>query len=148
VAVGLRARLLSELERYLPEESLRSFASGEALTSSALADRAIRSLAARALEVRQATDAASRIRALPAIGGAEVARGIMPALERIGRATDAPADLVRPASQTAGALLRLASPGGEEAGTEQLLAAVVRLAAVSVRSGLPPGEVLRLLLEA
>jgi len=148
MAVGLRARLLSELERYLPEESLRSYASGEALTPSALADRAVRSLAARALEARQAADAASRVRGLPPIADAAVARGTMPALERIGRATNAPSDLVRSASQAAGALLRLDSPGGEDAGTEQLLAAVVRLAAVSVRSGLPAAEVLRLLLEA
>ncbi len=148
MAVGLRARLLSELERYLPEESLRSFASGEPLTPSALGDRAIRSLAARALEVRHATEAASRLRALPAIAGAAEARSTMSALERIGRATNAPSHLVRPASQAAGALLRLESPGGEDAGTEQLVAAVVRLAAASVRSGLPAGEVLRLLLEA
>jgi len=148
VAVGLRARLLSELERYLPEESLRSFASGEALTPAVLADRAIRSLAARALEARHAADAASRLRALPAITDGVGARSTMPALERTGRATNAPADLIRPASQAAGALLRLESPGGEDAGTEQLLAAVVRLAATSVRSGLPADEVLRLLLEA
>jgi ClpP class serine protease len=148
VAVGLRARLLSELERYLPEESVRSFASGEGLTPLVLADRAIRSLATRALEARQAAGAASRIRALPAIAGAAGARSTMPALERIGRATNAPAELVRPASQVAGALLRMESPGGEDAGSEQLLAAVVRLAAVSVRSGVAPEEVLRLLLEA
>ncbi|HVP63039.1 MAG TPA: hypothetical protein VMT11_20955 [Myxococcaceae bacterium] len=101
----------------------------------------------RALEARHAADAASRLRGLPVVADAAVARSTMPALERIGRATNAPADLVRPASQAAGALLRLESPGGEDTGTEQLLAAVVRLAATSVRSGLPAGEVLRLLLE-
>jgi hypothetical protein len=147
MAVGLRARLLSELERYLPEESLRSFASGEALTPPVLADRAIRSLAARALEARGAAETALRIRALAAIADGTGARSTMPALERIGRATDAPADLIRPASQAAGAILGIEGAVGEDAGSEQLVAAVVRLAAASVRSGVPADEVLRLLLE-
>lgn len=65
----------------------------------------------------------------------------MPSLERIGRTTNAPAEPIRAASQCAGALLRLASPGGEEVGTRQLLAAVGRLAAGGVRSGLSGAEV-------
>jgi len=65
----------------------------------------------------------------------------MPALERIGRATGAPPDPIRAASQCAGALLRLAMPGGEDVGTRQLLAAVGRMAAGAVRSGLSGAEV-------
>src|SRR5262245_32491297 len=118
---------------------------GDALSPSVLADRAIRVLAPRALEGRGATEAASRIRALPEVTGPEVARSTMPALERIARATNAPADLIRPAAQCAGALLRLDSPGGEEPGTAQLVAAATRLVLASVRSGMSSTEVLRAL---
>lgn len=69
----------------------------------------------------------------------------MPALERIARATAAPSDMVRFASQVAGATVRLGMPGGTEQGEVQLLAAVVRLAHAAVRAGLPPSEVVRLL---
>ena len=69
----------------------------------------------------------------------------MPALERIGRATGAPSDLIRFSSQVAGAALRLGMPGGAEQGEVQLLAAVVRLAHASVRGGLPPVDVVQLL---
>ena len=69
----------------------------------------------------------------------------MPALERIARATRAPADLVRAASQCAGALLRSGMPGGEEVGPAQLVSAVARLAVAAVRAGLPVSEVIGLL---
>jgi hypothetical protein len=69
----------------------------------------------------------------------------MPALERIGRSTAAPADLVRFTSQVAGAALRLGMPGGAEQGEVQLLAAVVRLAHASVRAGLPAADAVRLI---
>jgi hypothetical protein len=69
----------------------------------------------------------------------------MPALERIGRATSAPSDLVRFTSQVAGAALRLGMPAGAEQGEVQLLAAVVRLAHASVRAGLAPSRVVQLL---
>jgi ClpP class serine protease len=69
----------------------------------------------------------------------------MPALERIARATSAPPDSIRAASQCAGALLRIESPGGEEQGSAQLVAAVTRLALAAVRSGLTPAEAARTL---
>lgn len=81
---------------------------------------------------------------LGSISSAEVARSTMPALERIARATQAPADLIRAAAQCAGALIQLEAPGGTP-GTDQLLAAVVRLAIAAVRSGVPPAEVAAML---
>jgi hypothetical protein len=101
-------------------------------------------LAPRALEARGAAEAAARIRMLPPVTGAESARSTMPALERIARATLAPSDLVRAASQCAGAVIQHQAPGGEERGTTQLLAAVVRLATAAVRSGLKPADVAEL----
>jgi len=69
----------------------------------------------------------------------------MPALERIGRATRAPPDVLRAASQCAAALLRGAMPGGEEIGPAQLAAAAARLAIAALRSGVPTSEVVSLL---
>lgn len=105
----------------------------------------MRVLAPRALESRGAAEAAARIRMLSPLTGAEVARSTMPALERIARASQAPPDLVRSASQCAGALIQLEMPDGEVAGTAQLLAAVVRMATAAVRSGLEPADVAALL---
>jgi hypothetical protein len=110
-----------------------------------LADRAIRVLAPRALEGRGAPGAAASIRSLPPVDGPDAARATMPALERLARATQAPADLVRAASQTAGAVVRLGMPGGDEVGTAQLLSAVTRLAIAASRAGLSPPEVVALL---
>ena len=102
-------------------------------------------LAPRALEGRGAAEAAARIRALPAVTDPEVARGTMPALERIARATQAPSDLVRAASQCAGALIRWGLPGGEEVGPAQLVSAAARLALAAVRSGVAAPELVSLL---
>jgi hypothetical protein len=116
-----------------------------ALDPRMLADCAIRVLATRALEARGAAEAAARIRMLPPVAGADVARSTMPALERIARTTQAPPDLVRAAAQCAGAVIQLELPGGEAAGAAQLLAAVVRLATAAVRSGVSPAEVAAIL---
>ena len=102
-------------------------------------------LVPRALETRGAAEAAARIRMLPPLTGAEVARSTMLALERIARASQAPPDLVRAASQCAGALIQIETPAGETPGTAQLLAAVVRLATAAVRSGMAPSDVAALL---
>jgi hypothetical protein len=116
-----------------------------ALPPASLADTAIRVLAPGALEARGAAEAAARIRMLPPITGADVARSTIPALERIARASQAPPDIVRAASQCAGALIQLETPAGEAPGTAQLLAAVVRLATAAVRSGLKAADVAALL---
>ena len=120
--------------------------SSDALTPSRLADRAIRGLLPRALEGRTAAEAASRIRALVEVTGAEVARTTQPAVERIARATNAPPDLIRAAAQVSGSLLTLERPGAEDAGTAQLVSAVTRLATAALRSGVPGPEVVALLL--
>jgi ClpP class serine protease len=103
----------------------------------------VRKLAPAVLERLGAAEAAQRIRALPPLSGSDTARATMPALERIARATSAPADPIRAASQCAGALLRIESPGGEEPGSVQLVAAVTRLANAAVRAGLPAVETVR-----
>ncbi len=126
-------------------ELLAPLSASDAITSPLLADRAIRGLLPRALEGRGATDAASRIRTLPEVTGADVARSAQPALERIARATNAPPDLIRAAAQVSGSLLRLEMPGGEEAGSAQLVSAVARLAVAAIRSGMPGPEVVALL---
>ena len=132
--------------RYLPEESLGALRSADAaLLPLGLADRAVRVLAPAALEGSGHPEAASRIRALPPLESPDDGRATMPALERIARATAAPSDLIRFASQVAGAAIRLGMPGGAEQGEVQLLAAVVRLAHASVRAGVAPGEVVQLL---
>ena len=95
--------------------------------------------------MRGASEAASRIRALPEVTGADVARTAQPALERIARATQAPPDLIRAAAQASGALLKLEMPGGDHAGSEQLVSAVARLALAAVRSGMAPPDVVALL---
>lgn len=82
---------------------------------------------------------------LPPLTGADAARSTMPALERIARASQAPPDLIRSASQCAGALIQLEMAGGEAPGTAQLLAAVVRMATAAVRSGMGPADVAALL---
>ena len=105
----------------------------------------MRTLAPAALEQAGNAEAASRIRALPRLDSPDDGRTTMPALERIARATAAPSDLIRFTSQVAGAAIRLGMPGGVEQGELQLLAAVVRLAQASVRAGLPPADVVRLL---
>jgi hypothetical protein len=74
-----------------------------------------------------------------------VARTTQPLLERIARTTEAPPDLIRAAAQVSGSLLRLEMPGGEAAGSAQLVSAVVRLALTAVRSGTPGPEVVALL---
>ncbi len=102
-------------------------------------------LAPTALEARGAAEAAARIRMLAPVTGAEVARSTMPALEKIARASQAPPDLVRAASQCAGALIQIETLEGEDRGTAQLLAAVVRLATAAVRAGMKPAEVAALL---
>jgi hypothetical protein len=114
-------------------------------TAFEVADRAVRALAPAALDRAGHSEAASRIRALPALATSDDGRTTMPALERIARATAAPSDLVRFCSQVAGAAIRLGMPGGAEQGEVQLLAAVVRLAHASVRAGLPPGDAVQLL---
>jgi hypothetical protein len=117
----------------------------ETLTAPHLADRAIRRLLPRALDGRGAAEAASRIRALPEVTGADVARTTQPLLEKIARATDAPPDLIRAAAQVSGSLFRLEMPGGEAAGSAQLVSAAARLALTAVRSGTPGAEVVALL---
>jgi len=97
------------------------------------------------LERLAAAEAAQRVRALPPLTGGDTARSTMPALERIGRATAAPADPFRAASQCAGALLRLEMPGGEEPGSAQLVAAVTRLVNAAVRAGIGPADAVQLL---
>ena len=116
------------------------------LSAETLADRAVRNLLPRALDGRGAAEAASRIRALPEVTGADAARTVQPALERIARATQAPPDLIRAAAQASGALLRLELPGGEEAGAAQLVSAVTRLALAAGRSGLAVSDLVALLL--
>src|SRR5262249_23751770 len=101
---GLGPRLAEELSRYLPTDLLGPLSLNDTLTAPWLADRAIRELLPRALEGRGAPEAASRIRALPAVTGADVARTVQPSLERIARATQAPPDLIRAAAQVSGAL--------------------------------------------
>jgi hypothetical protein len=147
--LSLRERLAAELADYLPAEAVRPLMLDQrAFGSSELADRAIRALAPRALEVSGATEAAARIRALPPITGAETARSTMPALERIGHASRAPSEQIRAASQIAAALIRESSPQGAEQGATQLVAAIVRLAASSVRAGIQPEEVVAVLRDA
>lgn len=82
---------------------------------------------------------------LAPVTGAEAARSTMPALERIARASQAPPDIVRAASQCAGSLIQLEAPDGEAPGTTQLLAAVVRLATAAVRAGLEAADVATIL---
>jgi hypothetical protein len=135
---GLRSLLLEDLERYLPAEALGPLSPSEDLSPPTLADRAVRQLLPTVLDRLGAAEAGQRIRALPALGGGETARATMPALERIARATSAPPDPIRAASQCAGALLRIESPGGEEQGSAQLVAAVTRLVNAAVRAGLAP----------
>jgi len=115
------------------------------LSAASLTDRAVRALLPRALEGRGAAEAATRARALPEVTGADAARNVQPALERIARATHAPPDLIRAAAQASGGLLRLAMPGGDEVGTAQLLSAVTRLALAADRSGLAASELVALL---
>ena len=117
----------------------------DAVTSPRLADRALRGLLPRALEGRGATEAASRIRALPEVTGAAVARTAQPALERIARATRAPPDLIRAAAQASGSLLQIEMPGGEETGSAQLVSAVARLALAAIRSGMAASDVIALI---
>jgi hypothetical protein len=124
---------------------LGPLASSETLTPAVLADRAVRVLLPHALDARAAGEAASRIRALPELTDAETARTTMPALERVARATQAPADLIRAASQCAGALLRTGLPGGAEVGEAQLAAAAARLVLAGVRAGRSPQELVSLL---
>jgi hypothetical protein len=105
----------------------------------------VRQLLPAVLERLGAAEAAQRVRALPALGGAEGARATMPALERIARATSAPPDPIRAASQCAGALIRIESAGGEEQGSAQLASAVTRLVNAAVRAGLSPADAVRAL---
>jgi ClpP class serine protease len=128
----------------VPAAALVSLSTDAPLTPSTLADRAVRGLTPAVLE-RLGTDEAARIRALGAITGSDTARATMPALERIARATGAPADPFRAASQCAGALLRVESPGGEAPGSIQLVAAVTRLVNAAVRAGLPAADAVALL---
>ena len=143
MSTGLAVRLLEDLARYLPEEALAPLSPSTSLPAAALADRAVRQLAPTVLERLGAGEAAQRVRALPALTGSDTARGTMPALERIARATGAPPDPIRAAAQCAGALLRLDAPGGEEPGSMQLVAAVTRLVNSAVRAGVPPADAVR-----
>jgi hypothetical protein len=142
---GLAALLLEDLERYLPDEALGPLSPSEDLLPAALADRAVRHLLPTVLDRLGAAEAAQRVRALPSLGGAESARATMPALERIARATSAPPDPIRAASQCAGALIRIESPGGAEQGSAQLVASVTRLVNAAVRGGLAPAAAVRTL---
>ena len=142
---GLRSLLLEDLERYLPAEALGSLSTSDELPPATLADRAVRGLLPSVLDRLGAAEAAQRVRALPSLGGAETARATMPALERIARATSAPPDPIRAASQCAGALIRIESPGGAEQGSAQLVAAVTRLVNAAVRAGLAPAGAVRTL---
>jgi hypothetical protein len=143
VTTGLRSRLLEDLERYLPAEALTSLP--DDLSAATLADRAVRQLLPTILDRLGSTEAAQRVRALSSLGGGDAARATMPALERIARATSAPPDPIRAASQCAGALIRIETPGGEEQGSAQLAAAVTRLALAAVRSGLTPADAVKTL---
>jgi hypothetical protein len=136
---------VDELSRYLPADALGPLSTSDTLTPPHLADRALRGLLPRALEGRGATEAASRIRALPEVTGADVARTAQPALERIARATQAPPDLIRAAAQASGSLLMLEMPGRAEAGSAQLVSAVARLALAAIRSGMSASNVIALL---
>lgn len=139
----LRARLATELGDYLSADSLEPLVRGQGtLSPLALADAAIRVLAPRALDAAGAAQAAARLRELPALTGGEAARQLMPALERTGRLTGAPPELIRSSSQVAAAVIRLESPGGTVQGESQLISAVVRLAYAGVRAGVPTAEVL------
>jgi hypothetical protein len=142
---GLAALLLEDLERYLPSEALTPLSPSDDLPPATLADRAVRQLLPAVLDRLGAADAAQRVRVLPALGGGAAARATMPALERIARATSAPADPIRAASQCAGALIRIESPGGEEQGSAQLVAAVTRLVNAAARAGLAPADAVRAL---
>ncbi|HEY3586667.1 MAG TPA: hypothetical protein VGK85_05935 [Myxococcaceae bacterium] len=142
---GLGSRLAEELSRYLSADVLGPLSASDTLTSPRLADRALRGLLPRALEGRGATEAASRIRALPEITGTDVARTAQPALERIARATQAPPDLIRAAAQASGSLLMLEIPGAEQTGSVQLVSAVARLALAAIRSGIAASDVIALL---
>ena len=143
MSTGLAVRLLEDLERYLPAEALAPLSPSTPLSAAELADRAVRRLTPLILDQLGAAESARRVRALAALTGAETARGTMPALERIARATQAPPDPIRAAAQCAGALLRLEAPGGEEPGTMQLVAAVTRLVNAAVRAGLAPAVAVR-----
>jgi hypothetical protein len=142
---GLGALLLDDLGRYVPASTLASLSPDAPLTPSTLADRAVRGLTPAVLERLGADEAARRIRELAALTGGDTARATMPALERIARATGAPADPLRAAAQCAGALLRVESPGGEEPGRIQLVAAVTRLVNSAVRAGVPAADAVALL---
>ena len=145
MTTGLGALLLEDLGRYVPATALTPLSPDAPLTPSALADRAVRGLAPAVLERLGADEAARRIRVLAALTGSDVARATMPALERIARATGAPADPIRAASQCAGALLRVETRGGEEPGSVQLVAAVTRLVNAAVRAGLPAVDAVAML---
>jgi hypothetical protein len=136
------------LERYFPDDVLEPLSRSTTLSAESLADRAVRVLLPRALEGRGAAEAASRIRALAEVTGADVARTVQPALERIARATQAPPDLIRAAAQASGALLRLGMPGGDEVGTGQLVSAVTRLALAAGRSGVAASDLVAMLVSA
>jgi hypothetical protein len=142
---GLASLLLEDLERYLPAEALTPLSPSDDLSPATLADRAVRRLLPTVLDGLGAAEAAQRVRALPALGGGDAARATMPSLERIARATSAPPDPIRAASQCAGALIRIESSGGKEQGTAQLAAAVTRLVNAAVRAGLAPADAVRTL---
>ena len=90
-------------------------------------------------------DAAGRMRALSPLTDAGSARAAMPAIERLARATGAPSEPMRAASQCAAALLRLGMPGGDEVGLSQLVSAATRLAVSAARKGVSPTELVQLL---
>ena len=99
------------------------------------------------LERRGGVEAAGRMRALSPLTDAGSARAAMPAIERLARATGAPPEPVRAASQCAAALLRVGMPGEDEVGIAQLVAAVTRLAVSAARKGLSSMEVVQLLVD-
>ena len=92
-------------------------------------------------------EAAGRMRALEPVTDAGSAAAAMPAIERLARATGAPPEPVRAASQCAAALVRVGMPGGYEVGVAQLVAAVTRLAVSAARKGLSSADVVQLLVD-
>ena len=137
---------MDELSRYLPEDTLGPLVSSS-VSPEQLADRAVRRLAPLVLERWGGVEAAGRMRALEPVTDARSAAAAMQAIERLARATGAPPEPVRAASQCAAALVRVGMPGGYEVGVAQLVAAVTRLAVSAARKGLSSADVVQLLVD-
>ncbi|MGO9832202.1 MAG: hypothetical protein ACLPJH_18880 [Myxococcaceae bacterium] len=113
-------------------------------------ERAVREVLPLGLEAFGLVGAAQAARALPGLRHGEAARGGMFALEKLGRAQDAPELLLRAAHGVCACALSLAlaeAQGGEATAKAegQLVSVLVRLSTAAVKAGAKPEAVLRAL---